>query len=165
METRPTSSTASEQGFSLLEFMLAIGILGLIAVLGVPSYQESVYKARVSQAMKDIRELEIAIERFNTQNGRLPDDMTELGRDDMRDPWDQPYQYLAIAPFVVKGKVKGSLMGQVRKDRHLNPLNSDYDLYSIGRDGDSKKPLPPKASHDDIVRAGNGGFVGLAKDY
>lgn len=55
--------------------------------------------------------------------------------------------------------------GQARKDRNLVPINSDFDLYSMGRDGQSAPPLTAKVSRDDIVRANNGGFVGLASDY
>ena len=49
-------------------------------------------------------------------------------------------------------------MGQV-------PLNTDYDLYSMGRDGKSKTPLTASESHDDIVRALDGEFVGLASEF
>ena len=45
------------------------------------------------------------------------------------------------------------------------PLNSDYDLYSMGLDGESKKPLSAKVSQDDILRALDGAFVGLAEDF
>jgi len=38
-------------------------------------------------------------------------------------------------------------------------------LYSRGKDGDSSGPLSAKASRDDIVRANNGGFIGLGEDY
>ncbi|MCG6963484.1 MAG: prepilin-type cleavage/methylation domain-containing protein, partial [Acidobacteria bacterium] len=37
--------------------------------------------------------------------------------------------------------------------------------YSMGPDGKSQPPLTAKASRDDIVRAGNGSFVGVAIDY
>lgn len=56
-------------------------------------------------------------------------------------------------------------VGGLRKDGKLNPLNTDFDLYSNGRDGDSKGPLSAKASRDDIVRANNGAFIGLGEDY
>jgi len=58
-----------------------------------------------------------------------------------------------------------NVMGQARKDRFLVPLNSDYDLYSNGKDGDSKPPLNAKESHDDVVRANNGAYIGLASQY
>jgi len=50
------------------------------------------------------------------------------------------------------------------KVRKLNPLNTDFDLYSMGSDGDSKGPLSAKASRDDIVRANNGDFIGRSED-
>jgi general secretion pathway protein G len=52
-----------------------------------------------------------------------------------------------------------------RTDKNLVPLNSDYDLYSMGKDGESQIPLTVKISHDDIIRANDGAFVGLAIDY
>jgi general secretion pathway protein G len=55
--------------------------------------------------------------------------------------------------------------GQQRKDRNLVPINSDYDLYSMGPDGRSVSPLTAQASRDDIIRANDGGFVGKASDY
>ena len=48
------------------------------------------------------------------------------------------------------------------QDKNLNPLNSDFDLYIVGNDGETKLPLTPKVSHDDVVRALDGRFVGLA---
>ena len=52
-----------------------------------------------------------------------------------------------------------------RKDKNLHQLNTDFDLYSSGKDRDSKRPLNAKASRDDIMRANNGAFIGLAEDY
>ena len=45
------------------------------------------------------------------------------------------------------------------------PINSDYDLYSMGEDGGTRPPLTARPSQDDIVRAGDGGFVGLAEEF
>ena len=45
------------------------------------------------------------------------------------------------------------------------PLNTDFDLYSMGQDGASKGPLSAKASRDDVLRAGDGTFVGPAADF
>ena len=46
-----------------------------------------------------------------------------------------------------------------------SPKNSDFDLYSMGKDGASVGPLTAKASRDDVVRASDGRFVGLASDF
>ena len=70
----------------------------------------------------------------------------------------RPNQYLNIA-------AAGPGNGAVRKDGKLNPLNSDFDLYSVGADGESMGPLSAVKSRDDIVRANNGAFIGLGEDY
>jgi len=44
-------------------------------------------------------------------------------------------------------------------------LNSDFDLYSMGADEATKKPLTPPVSWDDIVRANNGEYIGLGSKY
>ncbi len=53
----------------------------------------------------------------------------------------------------------------MRKDRFLVPLNSDFDLYSKGPDRKSVPPLTAEASRDDIIRANDGGYIGLASEY
>jgi general secretion pathway protein G len=58
-----------------------------------------------------------------------------------------------------------STPGGARKDRRLVPINSDYDLYSVGKDGQSSPPLTAGQSQDDIIRASDGGFVGPASTY
>ncbi len=55
--------------------------------------------------------------------------------------------------------------GKPRKDHFLHPINSDFDIYSMGRDGDTVAPLTAKKSHDDIIRANDGGFYGLAANF
>jgi general secretion pathway protein G len=52
-----------------------------------------------------------------------------------------------------------------RKDRSLVPLNTDYDLYSMGKDGQTQAPLTSSVSDDDVIRANDGGYVGLAEQY
>lgn len=59
----------------------------------------------------------------------------------------------------------GTTTGQARKDRFLVPINSDYDLYSMGPDGKSTSALTAKISQDDIIRASDGLFIGRACDF
>ena len=55
--------------------------------------------------------------------------------------------------------------GGARKDKFLVPLNTDYDLYSRGQDGESAGPLTASESKDDVIRALDGRYVGLASDF
>lgn len=146
-------------GFSLVELMIAVTIVGILAAIAYPMYQN--YRDRVNRtdAIADIRDIENMIARYQATTDQLPDSLADIGQAGRLDPWGHAYQYLRIAGANIHGH------GKVRKDRSLVPLNTDYDLYSDGKDGKSRTPLTAQASRDDIVRANNGRFVGLATDY
>ena len=75
------------------------------------------------------------------------------------DAWGNPYEYLNL------GTVTPPTQHKIRKDKNLHPINSDYDLYSKGPDGQSVAPLTAMASRYDIIRANDGAFIGVAVDY
>jgi general secretion pathway protein G len=79
-------------------------------------------------AINDIKSIEIAITGFFFDNGELPDSLNEIGKDQVKDPWGNPYQYLRI-----NGGTTPGLNGKRRRDKNANPVNSDYDLYSFPR--------------------------------
>ena len=45
------------------------------------------------------------------------------------------------------------------------PINSTYDLYSMGADGRTALALTASYSLDDVVRANDGSYIGLASSY
>ena len=147
------------KGFGLLDLMIAVIILSLLAAVAVPSYKQFVVRAKNARAIGDIGSISIEIDKFRlNRNGRLPGALAELPMDIPLDPWGNPYQYLNI-------EAAGPGVGGLRKDSFMNPLNSDYDLYSSGADEESRDPLSNALSRDDIVRANNGAFVGLGENY
>jgi general secretion pathway protein G len=143
--------------FTLVELLLVVAIVAVLASIAIPSYAGYVDRARVAQAKGDITDLELAIAQYLADNNTLPNALSDLGKGAFIDPWGNAYQYLNL------GNIKGH--AGARKDKSLVPINSDYDLYSSGKDGLSRPPLTAKVSQDDIVRARNGGFVGLASDF
>jgi len=150
---------AGSKGFGLFDLMVTVVVVSLLAVLAIPAYDQFVSRAKVARAIGDISAISLAIETFRLHNqDRIPDSLLELNMDIPTDPWGSQYSYLNI-------RTAGPGKGALRKDGKLNPLNSDFDLYSSGKDGESKMPLAAKASHDDIVRANNGAYVGLGEDY
>lgn len=148
---------ACARGFTFIELMLGVAILGVLVGIAYPSYQQYVEKTRVQQAVSDIRDIDARVQMYWLDNRAYPADLAEVGKDTMKDPWGKAYQYTNLAD--IKGK------GKARKNKNLVPINSDFDLYSMGKDGASVGPLTAKASRDDIVRASDGRFVGLASDY
>jgi general secretion pathway protein G len=144
-------------GFSLLEMMAAVTVAAILCAVGGASYHSSVEKARIAAASADIMIIATAIGRYNSEYNIPPPDLATIGLDGRLDPWGHPYVYLSFTGL--KGKA------QMRKDKNLVPINSKYDLYSLGADGDSRPPLTAKVSRDDVVLANDGNYIGLASDY
>jgi general secretion pathway protein G len=144
-------------GLTIVELMLVLAIVGVLSAIAVPAYNN--YRERIKQntAIQDITVLQALIKFYKTDNDVWPASLADIGNGDRLDPWGRPYVYLDLTSIHGKGKA--------RKDHKLNPLNSDFDLYSVGKDGVSKTQLTNKESLDDIVRARDGAFVGLASNF
>lgn len=144
-------------GFTFIEMMIAVALLGVLLAIAIPTYQRHVLSAKVSRAETDIMFVATKINQYITLNDVPPPDLVTIGADTMLDPWGNPYQYLSFNGL--KGK------GKVRKDKSLNPINTQYDLYSMGADGGSVPPLTAPVSKDDVILARDGNFIGLASDF
>lgn len=144
-------------GLTLIEAMLVLAILGVVLGIALPKYAD--YRDRVNQntAIQDIAVIQAQIRLHRQSTGGYPATLDEVGSGNRLDPWGRPYVYLDLTS--VKGK------GKSRKDHKLNPLNSDFDLYSVGKDGVSKTQVTNKESLDDIVRALDGAYIGLASKF
>jgi general secretion pathway protein G len=156
-EGQATNPSCSNRGFTLVELTVAIGILAVIAAIGVPSYISYKQRAYVAAATMDIMTIATAINRYNTVNNSPPPDLATIGFDTLLDPWGRPYVYLSFTG------INGN--GQMRKDKNLVPLNTQYDLYSVGADGQSRPPLTVPVSKDDVILANDGNYIGLASNY
>ncbi len=143
---------------TLLELLLVAALVVVLAAIAVPSMRDHVEKGRRAQAVADIYELQNQLLQFHEESDQYPDFLTAIPWTEP-DPWGNPYQYLKI-----EGEPP-SVIGTARKDQFLVPINSTFDLYSMGPDGASKPPLSSLQGRDDIIRANDGQYVGVAADY
>jgi general secretion pathway protein G len=134
-----------------------VGIIGTLVAIALPMFGQYMEKERRAKAVFEIAGLGAEIKKAGEDAGRYPATLADIGRQSMRDPWGNPYQYLS------HDDVNGN--GGFRKDKNIVPINSDFDLYSMGPDGRSAPPLTARHSRDDIIRANDGAFVGVASDY
>jgi len=204
-----------QQGFTIVELMIAVTIIGALAGLAIPNNLGYLDKARLARCIAEIRYISRAVDSYKASYDAFPNTLAEAGAGEIVDPWGNPYEYLNIADLTLPGGGGGNgnpggngsggnaggnggggaggagggggkktsywfepdsayaaqggggnaSKGKPRKDRFLHPINSDYDLYSMGKDGESVEPLTAKKSHDDVIRANDGSFVGLAVEF
>ena len=144
------------KAFTLIEVLIVVAVLGVSAAIAIPIYNGYKVKLDNAIAITDIVNIQIAAESYFQAKDVYPTSLTDVNMNLLLDPWGNFYVYLNLA---------GAPIGFMRKDQALVPINSDYDLYSKGPDGASLTPLTAPQSRDDIVRANNGRFIGIASEY
>lgn len=121
-----------ERGFTLIEIMVVIVILGVLATLIVPRVMDKPDQARVTATKYDIGNILQALDQYRLDNNRYPTTEQGLGalaqkptvdpvpnnwkqylKSPPKDPWGTPYQYMHPG------------------------INGDVDVFSFGADGQS----------------------------
>lgn len=159
-----------QKGLSLLELLAAMAIVGILTVFatymfggnglncdepnGRPSYT---MRAKIAAITADIGEIKLKAERFDLNHSRYPTSLAELGLDGMTDPWGNPYVFTDLT------QLNG--VGMARKDHNLHPVNTYFDIYSLGPDGVTATPFTSTLGKDDIVMANDGNYFGAACHY
>ena len=142
------------KGFTILELLVVTMIIGTLSTMVAPSLQRAREQALVGVAIAEIRIISSELEIYIAIEFEPPVSLAAIDRATLLDPWGNPYMYVKL----------GNGNGQARKNKFQVPLNDDYDLGSAGPDGLSKNALTALDSKDDILRAWNGAFSGLASD-
>jgi len=126
--------TVNDQGFTLIELMVVIVILGILAGLIIPRVMERPEQARRMKAQVQIESIETALKLYKLDNGSYP--TTEQGLQALVEP-------PTVGQLPRDWREGGYLeKGKVPKDPweyeyvYLSPgLHSDFDLISYGADG------------------------------
>jgi general secretion pathway protein G len=150
-------SWRDQRAFSLIETLVVCALISTLASISAGIYVSALKTARITRAIGDLHALDADIQAFHLRNNRYPTTLTEARPLVPKDPWGRPYVYTDLSQ-------KGS-KGAARKDGKLNPINADFDLFSVGEDGLSVGPLTAPKSKDDVIRAREGAFLGLAADF
>lgn len=120
-------------GFTLIEIMVVVVILGILAALVAPNVIRRIDDANVAKAKQDIRSFETALNLFRMDNFKYPS--TDQGLQALVSPPNDP--------TIRNWKQGGYVSGGLKKDPwgndylYVNPGTHglEYDLYTLGADG------------------------------
>ena len=157
LESGASLPPGGARGWTLIEVIIAIAVVATLSTIGVVMYRTSVHSSRVVKAIAEIRTIQMDLDNYYEMYGDYPLSLDDGGHGGRLDPWGNVYQFLNFDTDPKKKKA--------RKDKNLKPLNTKYDLFSTGPDGEWKQSLSSKTSRDDIIRANDGEFVGIAELY
>ncbi len=74
----PQSAIRNQNGFSLLELMIAMFIMIILLSVAVPTYQRSVQHARETVLKENLWQMRRAIDQFTADKGKMPKSVEEL---------------------------------------------------------------------------------------
>lgn len=116
-------------GFTLIEVMIVVVILGILAAIVVPKIMDRPAQAQITAAKSDIRTLESALNLYRLDNHTYPTS-------------DQGLEALVQKPSNAKAWKEGGYIGRLPKDpwgkeyQYLNPgANGPIDIFTYGADG------------------------------
>lgn len=126
--------TRNQRGFSLIELMIVVSIIGILAAIAVPNYQWGVIKAKEAVLREDLYNFRDVLDQFFVDQGKYPDSLGELVekkylRGIPKDPFTGSSDTWVVLPPIDLGQI-------VTEERGLGSV---YDVHSgsdrIGTNG------------------------------
>ena len=127
-QERRTLGRTANAGFTLIEILLVVAIIGILAALAAPKLTGKAKAARITAAKVDIGAIGTALDMYELDNGKFPPTLGGLiSNPGVGDSWSGPY----LKKGMPKDPWKKDYIYRVPGSKDPN----GYDLKSVGPDG------------------------------
>ncbi|EMT3082329.1 pilin [Neisseria gonorrhoeae] len=137
-----------QKGFTLIELMIVIAIVGILAAVALPAYQDYTARAQVSEAILLAEGQKSAVTEYYLNHGEWPEDNTSAGVASASDIKGKYVQKVEVNNGVVTATMKSDGVNKEIKDKRLS-------LWGKREAGSVKwfcgQPVTRGAGNDDTV--------------
>ncbi|ENW1655322.1 pilin, partial [Neisseria gonorrhoeae] len=141
-----------QKGFTLIELMIVIAIVGILAAVALPAYQDYTARAQVSEAILLAEGQKSAVTEYYLNHGKWPEDNASAGVASSADIKGKYVKSVTVAKGVVTATMASSNVNKEIKDKKLS-------LWAKRENGSVKwfcgQPVTRGNADADDVKAGN----------
>src|SRR6266566_7302170 len=74
-----TAMKRLQQGFTLIELMIVVAIVGILAAIALPAYQDYIARSKITEALAFLDSAKTSVAEFTASNGGLPSNSSSAG--------------------------------------------------------------------------------------
>jgi len=117
-----------QQGFTLIELMIVVAIIGILAAIAIPAYQDYTIRAQVSEGLNLTGACKAAVTEFYQDTGGFPGDNTEAGL-------AQPGEIVGKYTVSVTVEANGLCVAEYGDEANINILGAELTMTPVDNTG------------------------------
>jgi len=142
----------TQQGFTLIELMIVVAIIGTLAALAIPAYQDYTIRAQVTEGLSLASAAQVAVEDYYVQTGEWPKKNKDAALPDQHDIIGKYTEHVSVKENVIEVKFEFDAHWAIHKQKIVLTATDNHGSISwrCAGDGIEKKHLPA-ACRDDFA--------------